>query len=325
MSAFSIMDLFLFSDFESDDLLATWIILKNGYNLRYIVVGEGQYVEQKTNRVKNYFDTVFKNYERPVILSGEPSEKDFPEDFGFPDAHLNEITIQTALSHFVQNGGSKLVIMKPPREIFEMMYSAPEETKDLFQRVRCYLYGSFNMKSLDATDREFAQFVDLFGELYLYESFFATGPQNNLNPQNFPLIQKLKENSAYAELLQKWDDYVIRDCVDTCMELLKKYSLPLELVETSTLKDKMDEKDFNRYGWNYKCYVQVVPNAGSQTVLADMGMAVTIDRPQFYMKANIQFGSLRNTSITFDENGKHYVCVSDFDTIVSQINTVFEE
>jgi hypothetical protein len=316
-------DLYVFTDLEPDDYLALWILNKNGYKFKTVVVGEGKFVQQKAERAYYYFNNDdFYPESCPYITVGESSDKDFPESFETDETYDN-FSLEN-LKEFVQNGGTKILIMKPPRELFQYIITNPAELSFL-KNTKCYLYGSFNMKSLDATDSEFRMFCDLFDSLYVYESFFATGPQNNLNPQNFPLIQKLRQHQNFSDLLDSWDDYILKDCEDTCIGLLENYNLPLQLVETETLRDVMSEKDFNRYGWNYKCYCQVKPNRGFQTVLADSGLAITLDVPQFYKRANVEFGTLRNTLVTFDENGKHFVCMSDFDTVVNRINTVFEE
>lgn len=318
-------DLYVFTDLEPDDYLALWILNKNGYNFSTIVVGEGKCVDQKARRTVRYLTDPVFNISSPNILKGDQSDKDFPKfDDSFELYKSDENFSLSNLKEYVQSGGTKIIIIKPPREFFHYIKTNPTELSFL-SKTKCYLYGSFNMKSLDATENEFKIFCDLFGEFYLYESFFATGPQNNMNVQNFPLIQKLRKNTNFAELLDTWDDYILKDCEDTCIELLKKYNLPLEMTESKLLQIVMSEKDFNSYEWNYKCYSQVKSNKGFQTVLADSGLAVTIDIPQFYKKGNIQFGTLKNTSVSFNENGKHFICVSDFDTIVNHINTVFEE
>lgn len=315
-------NIFVFTDLEPDDYLALWILAKRNYDIYGVVVGEGQDVKEKVKRAKHYFSNknIFANM--PRIIQGDSSTKDFPENFGYECENECNYNLKDELQNYINNGGSKIVIIKPPRELFNMMRANLEEMKKLLENATCYIYGSFNMRSIDATSTEFEQFNGLFKNIFLYESYFATSRENNLNCENFPLMTILLKNNDFGTLLYKWDSYIIKDCVDTCNDLLHMYNLT-ELVEPSALEEIMSKNDLDKYKRNFKCYIQVKSNLGRQCVFADCGLAVAMDKPYLYKRGTICFNSKSNTNVNFDESGKHNICVSNFNTITKEINDLF--
>jgi hypothetical protein len=263
------------TDLEPDDLIALDILDKtNKYKYDTIVCGEGN-VSEKMFRANHYFKNKYRN-----LVHGLGSDKDFPE----PEEYKTDEVLKfyTEDNYFkllkeyieINKNNSKMLLLKPPRELFSLYLENRDELKSLLQTVECYMYGSFNLRSLKATKEQLEDFLKIFGKLYLYESYYASGSSNNVNKENYDNFNNILKNQDVEKLLNYWDEYMIKDCIDTCNSITKSTNQDITPLENYEIKvsDQLKEK----YHRNYKAYEQISKNKGKQFVLADVGLALAL-------------------------------------------------
>jgi len=295
---FTNKNLWIESDLEPDDVLAIDILKKRGYKMHTIVCGEGK---DKINRCMAYYD------KSSNVVKGYDSDKDFPEPAKYKD-YVSSSTYSTNYKEQLKSyleSNTKLVIMKPPRELFEMYMNDKESTKALLKTVTCYIYGSFNIRSLKADKSDVLDFLNSFAHLYYYESYRASGSNNSVSNDNYDKFSKLNSCDNFFDIMDAWDTYILKDCIDTCnlitgrndevLKSLDEYVAANEL--TQKFVDGMTEDVKGRYNRNYKCYVSVAKNKGQQFVLADVGLALCIDK-EVWDNVTLDFNSAGYTVYT---------------------------
>jgi hypothetical protein len=281
-------NLWVESDFEPDDVLAMDILKIRGYNITHVVVGEGD-VKNKMYRAMLYFTE--KSKKSPVLISGNESNKDFPEPYQMPENKINlnkDKKYVEELKKYLQDNDT-IFVVKPPRELYNLYLSDKDAFKKLFKDKTCYMYGSFNLRSLKASSSLMNDFLKSFGNLYLYESYYAT-EKSNVNVSNYENFNKLNKCHMFFETMGHWDNYLLVDCIDTCqklkyMEQDEKYSenKKHKFYEEEELTD-LSEYDRKSYMRNKKAYMEIFANCGQQFVFADVGLALGMKNPNVKWK-----------------------------------------
>jgi hypothetical protein len=301
---FTNKNLWVETDLEPDDVLAIDILQRKGYTMHTIVCGEGK---EKVNRCLAYYDKTVPN-----IVKGHDSNKDFPEPAKYKN-YVSSLTYSTNYKEQLKSyleSNTKLVIMKPPRELFEMFLADRESTKQLLKNVTCYMYGSFNIRSLKADKKDVLEFLNSFGNLYYYESYRASGSCNSVSSDTYANFSKLKACDNFYEIMDAWDDYILKDCIDTCNSITGKSGETLKTLDeyvndgdlSKEFVDGLSQDVKGQYDRNYKCYVSVVKNKGQQFVLADVGLALCIDKA-VWDRVSLDFNDAGYTVYTENPTG----------------------
>jgi hypothetical protein len=306
------------TDLEPDDVLAIDILQKNNEIYSYIC-GEGN-VDKKMNRLLNYYGkTPAKLY-----IKGKGSDKDFPEPYDTTENNesesksepklnvKNEQEYLNELKKFLDLNGKKMVIIKPPRELYELFLSNPDETKKLMANVECYMYGSFNLRSLNTNTEKLKEFLYSFKKLYIFETHYAIGSGNSVNPDNFKAYPSLSNAKYFSEICKQWNDYIIKDCVDTCNSIIKRNDETIQSLENlpEEILNKLSVNEKARYHRNYKCYFDVSKYNENQFILADVGLALCFDKDVW-----------TPVTIDFDDKGYTTMIKTDISTVYTVFNT----
>ena len=288
-------NVWLETDLEPDDLIAMKIMKSQGIFFDKIVCGEGN-IDKKMHRLIKYF-TCKSNSDKKFdlmdscggVLKGIGysthyvhligSDKDFPDNYEY------------ALENYLKNN-KRMIILKPPRELYNMYLSNPEKTKSLLKKAECFMYGSFNLRCLKADATQLANFMNLFGKLYLYESYYASKGDNTINKQNYPNFTKLVAlmGDDVKDIITEWDNYIVKDCFNTCNEILMREELE-ELKDLSEYHIKLSDSEAARYHRNYKVYKNISENKEGQFVLADVGLALCMNDETLWENAELSFDS----------------------------------
>jgi len=300
--------LWMETDLEPDDILAIDVLRKK-HDVYAYVCGEGN-VDKKMNRLLNYYG---KSNAR-LYIKGTESDKDFPEPYDTTDytnANVkNKTEYMSELKNFVSSNGKTMVIIKPPRELYEQFLSNPEETKKTMSSVDCYMYGSFNLRSLNANKDQLKDFLSSFKNLYIFETHYAIGSENSVNPDIFKGYPTLTKADNFMEISKQWNDYIVKDCKDTCNSIIGKNDDTIMSLEElpKTISDKLNDNQKARYHRNYKCYKDVSKYNENQFVMADIGLALCFDKELW-------------TPVTIDFDDKGYTKLTKCDS--SNVHTVF--
>ena len=329
MAAFGTQDFFLTgqkyiwveTDLEPDDYLAINILKRKGYLLHTIVVGEGD-VNKKLNRAFYYYGDTCN------LIKGVASDKLFPEDqfmcpevvrdldsdvgLEFVGKNWQSVELKqygkdyySSLKRYCSKYGYIIVILKPPRELFGLFLENPDEIKELLKEITCYMYGSFNLRSLNAEPAKLQEFLQSFGELYIYESYHASGSENTLNPENYSnfdeMVKCLDPDGKFTELMKAWDAFNMEDCLMTCLDIARSEGIEAQigsrLLSYQELGVELPENKKHRYHRNYKCYQQILHNLGRQFVIADVGLALFMDSPNAWKEVDITIDDKGYTQI----------------------------
>jgi hypothetical protein len=302
--------LWIETDLEPDDVLSIDILQKKN-NIYAYVCGEGN-VTDKMNRILNYYG----NSSTELYIEGMESDKDFPEPFNIQDIEHNlnpKLNVKNKeeyiveLTKFSDFGGNKMVIIKPPRELYNEYLLNPEKTKKLMSQMNCYMYGSFNLRSLKTDKEKLKDFLNCFKTLYIFETHHAIGSANTVNLDNFKSYSCLQNVKNFKEISKQWNDYIVKDCKDTCNSIINKNDetiLSLEELPTEIFS-KLSENQKARYHRNYKCYKDVSKYNEYQFVMADVGLALCFDK-NIWVPVNINFDEKGYTKLTKAENSNVY-------------------
>jgi|688.fasta_scaffold01901_4 hypothetical protein len=304
-------NLWVETDLEPDDVLAIIILEYRGYNIKSFVCGEGD-VDNKMNRLYKY-----NNGGKVKYIKGYCSDKDFPEPYKERpeglividnDEYMNE------LKDYINTGNNKMVIMKPPRELYNNFLNDKEGTKRVMGNMDCYLYGSFNLRCLNFKKDDIIEFLGSFKNLYIFETHNAMGTDNTVNTNNFFRWQKLMEIDNFKEICKQWNNYIIKDCIDTCNKIINSDNQVLcsydELSED--VKLKMSDYDKEKYKRNYKCYEAVRVYNEYQFVMADVGLALCMDNKNYFKDmVKLDFNDNKYTIFTKVEKSNIYAVLNE--------------
>ena len=297
-------NLWVETDLEPDDYLAINILRRKGYLLHTVVIGEGD-ANKKFNRAFYYYGNTCN------LVKGTSSDKLFPEDpFMCPEAGVDGMDYYSALKKYIESGFDEIVILKPPRELYSLFLEKPDETKGWLSNITCYMYGSFNLRSLHAEPAKLQEFLRSFGKLYIYESYHASGSENTLNPDNYSnfgvMLKTLDPDGKFSELMRAWDAFNMEDCLVTCCEIADSEGVKAlsgtRLLSCQELPVELPENKKHRYHRNYKCYQQISCNSGRQFVIADVGLALFMDSPDAWKEVDLSIDDKGYTQIKESSN-----------------------
>ena len=336
-------------DNETDDILALLLLQLLNFKFDHIVVGESDPLLKAKQLVEGGY---LFNSISPIII-GLPSEKQHPIDPVLLEKSKNEEKEinsnhypafknkqeyrKCLLNYLISTPRPILVVLKPPRELFELIQDAANssfnsfnssnfEQKDekqeeaicilhlLKTRAILYFYGSFNLRVLKPEHHQFHQFMKSFHQVYLFESFHALGLSNSINQHTMPhffktwnILRKITEEVKGLKNLKE-------DKKDNQKENKKEKTkhinvlYPHFLIAFSNLDLWM--KTWNEYILNQKSFwldssakaVKLVKdleeNKNFQMVTADMILALFVETDPKKLE---QFAPLVN--IDWDEKG----------------------
>jgi hypothetical protein len=287
------------TDLEPDDILAIDVLRKKREVYAY-VCGEGN-VDKKMNRLSHYYGQT----PAQLFIKGKGSDKDFPEPYDSTDVSKPNANLKTAneymseLTTFSNAKGSTMVIIKPPREIYEQFLLNPTETKKLLSNMDCYMYGSFNLRSLKANKEQLKDFLSSFRCLYIFETHYGLGSKNSVNPDIFKAYSSLANAKHFTEISKQWNDYIVTDCKDTCNSIINKTDDQIVSLDKlpEEILSKLDDNQKARYHRNYKCYEDVSKYNENQFVMADIGLALCFEK-ELWTPVTIDFDDKGYTQLT---------------------------
>lgn len=294
---------FLESDLEPDDLLAVYVLLKRGYSLDQVVVGEGD-SRIKLERFLAYWAMLHAEFPRqvpadPAVLRGLSSKKPFPgdgQDVSDDDALLvraaarekdeDESTVceayRTRLVAYLERHEAPLVIqLKPMRELLAVWESIPHALR---LKTTLAHYGSFNYRSLmDKADpvgshaRIEAMLRSGFGRVVVYESFLATGAQNSITRDSMPALYRALDafasSSPFLDCMKRLTLAWNQHCLERCQKSVAWYDK-----KPQPLSD-MDREARHR---SLKIVDGIQKSLDSQMVLADSGLALVLENNETF-------------------------------------------
>jgi len=243
------------TDEEPDDILAIAVLLKRGYWLKTIVVGEGKDIKLKIRRMLMNLALLMGDSCAGAgdfaLIGGTPSDKPFHkegEEFaGLPDVQLVPVTRDDqpsgyvdAVKAFVGLGGRRFFSIKPPREMMAHL----DELRGVGELRLCTLfaYGSFNIRQVTCRDSDENAFdpqkqdaylkrlLPLFGRVEILESYPAFGDDNLTSCKNLPASWQVISNPppekadffrCFTRLVASWDDHIFEKSRDDALLVLK--------------------------------------------------------------------------------------------------------
>lgn len=315
----------LLTDLEPDDVIALRM-LKNSKMVDdkelLVVVGEGN--KSKVQLAVNVLEFYkFTNY---TVLEGVNSNKDYPSSCleSYPVVQVNRTSKETVEQFLTRHTMPVILCLKPPYELLDLDSS-------LLKKCQLSIYGSFNLRSVIFRFKKENKTYDLasflnnsFARVLLYESFYATG-SNSLNKSLAPdMFNKLEKDEPFMTLMHGWNQFIVKDCLETTVELSNK--MLLEFSKTN-INYKQLRDDYNRMvDRNLKIVGSMVDEKaeGTQTVLADFGLVAVVCNLSKFM------GSLSRGTVSFDDTGYtqftenaesslYLVRNVDFDLLVSTV------
>lgn len=286
----------VFTDCEPDDILALIALKKD---IECIVCGEGPEPMNKVVRVK----TILGISDTPLVIPGGPSKKEFQYE-GYEMGKLkmeSEVAkLEKVDASFVKNTlkfhlaqGTDLVILKPPKELFELWC---EDNKAL-SNCRAFMYGSFNMRSMLLRGEKgperiqmLEKFFAAFKELYYFTNHEAVGNNNNVTVKDFDVRKRLSH--IVAKSVFYWNKFNMDDCTETIAEIKKTCCAGVSKMSSDRFDELVEANDFESAEWindalitpdklaqlgrNKKCYDQIAPEFETQFVGADIYLALSI-------------------------------------------------
>ena len=298
--------IWLETDLEPDDIAAIYILNKRGFRFSHIVTGEGNSVT-KHMRIKKYHTLLSSNLDNvdvvpPVFIRGLDSNKLFPRDgCEFETLYDDEKEYDMFDSKYVKELKNYvatckepiMIVLKPFRELLKYF----SELADILPKVTLYVYGSFNFRTL-SNEVAVSSLLRSFKNVYLYESFFATGTKNSIDkdtmPKFFEAFTKASQTSPYLQTLNRlmlnWNEHMLTSC------------------STNLAKLNSDPDSRNRL---LKIYNAVKENKSFQMVAADIGVAVTFNDQQFFKPVDISFDPISKYTLIVPNALSKIFCAMD--------------
>lgn len=333
----------ILTDFEPDDMLALLVLFRHLPNNGEILMIVGEGLKNKTKLAVN-FVRQFSLKCSCVISQGSGSSAVYPHEMldlfsevpHDPEgvAHTKEnIVVQdlkTSLETFDFTDATVLVL-KPFRELLKFVEPSRFSTTTLA------LYGSFNLKQT-LNNQNKANIEDLlnctFAQTILYETFFATGPNNSVNRDNSPTLfgwilqtcdaAEPNSHEAYMaaqlrEAIALWNLHLANDCAQTIMEIGSALA-------ESTCRQKWEEvsRQLTRIvDYNAKPLASIARSNSMQMVLADFALVACLFPPPTvdgrtlarYERGTFHFGEYNRTVHTLcgDKENARVLLVRDVD------------
>lgn len=325
-------NIWLETDLEPDDILAIYLLIKKQLIPKYIVVGESDVKDKmeimchlitflKTERILSKDHMVHIIYGHgsstihPYLLSDKKQTTPHMQ-------HSNYTHYNYMLSTYINDNNDPIFIgLKPPRELID--YTSSLDNQKMLKKLTAYFYGSFNFRSIPNKIHLF-QILPLFKETYIYESYYATGLNNSMTPENCPLTWKtlfIKESKYLKQLfyaITTWNEYQLIQCRNKCTTLLQNTKLSLPFCENKSPNDiiqilknnGMNELDIPNFIRLHKIYINILKDLNNQIVLADMALVTIIDDPiykHYGIKGDISFDKFNYTVFTPNESSNIYL------------------
>jgi hypothetical protein len=285
-------------------VFAIRVLQQRGFHIQYLVVGEAN----ACNKLKRVLTGHYFPLGDTVIVQGFDSKKEFPTDDSVPCAigNNNELDLdipqtsvesykEALIEYLSENERPILVLLKPPRELLACL---DEIALDLIRKATVYMYGGFNIRTLlnenkgnNIYRRAFHKLFQQLKDVYLYESFYATGQQNSVNCETMPtLYQYMMEHSQskYVKNLLNWT------------RLWNQHML----TESAKWKDVSER--------SMKIYNNIKDHLDFQMVLADQALAVCIENKQLEPRDKVSIdwddvGLTQLTQLKSDNRTKVYL------------------
>jgi len=262
------------TDLEPDDTEAIFVLS----DADYYVVGEGN-ANIKYNRMLEYCQLM--GNKPAVIIQGLGSDKDFKLDGKEFDLLPNNECHEEYMPNFIKFAKSDNPIMfslKPMRELMAWYREDSVAIRILLSNVDLYVYGGFNFRSLLKNNmKELPELLQSFKNVYLYESFFATGKENSIDKHNCPVLYKYlmdhKTNPYIEKLLRltyNWNTHM--------------YEEASEALKNTNLSEKVRQM-------KEKIVKNIKSNEDFQFVLADFALAAIYRDIKPVPMKNIKFDS----------------------------------
>ena len=318
--------LWIETDLEPDDVLAIDILKKKNYDISVYVCGEGD-IDNKMNRLLYYYKNIYTDFSDKFI-KGIGSNKDFPEPYTEPINSkniINNINYIDNLKEFIIENNT-IIIIKPPRELYQAYLNNREETKKIMSNINCYMYGSFNLRSLNVNDlNDLKEFLLSFKNLYIFETYYAFGNDNTVNINNYLNFHYLKKNKNFDEITKQWNEYCIKDCIDTCNSIINKNNKTI--ISLNNLPDEitanLNNNDKEKYNRNFKCYESIKIYNDNQFVMADVGLALCFNNNKYWTPVNINFDNNGYTILTKTNKSNVYTVLNSNDNYLK--NSLLDE
>lgn len=302
--------IWLETDLEPDDVLATWILIRRGFLPSTIVVGEGR-CATKAERMERYVgmlreEKLVPNDHKISIIQGQSSDKLFADDgkeftpvagggagdgSEDPRQYVKELT-----AYLASTDRPLLVALKPPRELALCLTLAKTDVS----KCDLWLYGSFNLRCLlnsqkDA-DTKFG-WIHKFQSTMLYESFHATGERNSIHdkvmPNLFARLRSLAKTSVYMATLFKliglWNRHILKECMEDCTRHAK-----------SGAQDRLARST--------KIVDSVKPFIDSQMVLADMALVAVAGESSTWKPVDVTWNAQGYSVLESNDKSPIHVC-----------------
>lgn len=185
-----------------------------------------------------------------------------------------------------------MIILKPFRELMKHYYYCHdanqsqklEKLEKLLSQVTLWIYGSFNFRCiLDSySNVQVEKVLKTFKNVYIYESFLATGEQNNINsvtmPKFFATYNLEMQKSEYVQNLHRlifnWNQCILETLLSKNDE------------SKSSNSDDSSRKRAN------KIIASIREHANFSMVAADIGLAAVFE----------DFGLFTPVDLSFDPN-----------------------
>lgn len=262
--------LWIETDLEPDDVLALKIFPKANY---YVVSEGNAYI--KYIRLKKYLQLL--NYSNTIIIKGDNHSKSFKLDgkeFDIleDDFHPNTNYLDNFIK-FASSSNPIMISIKPIRELINEFKKNKDLIKSLTSNITMYCYGGFNLRCIKEKDI-LLELINSFKEVYIYESFFATGQTNSINKDNF--------SELYQYLSKSQDEFD-----KTLMRLI--YNWNLEMVES--IKDSSLDR-------HIKILKNIEGHMDFQIVLADFALAAVYRDISAQPITNLQLGEYTQFDLT---------------------------
>jgi len=307
------------TDLEPDDILSIYLLAKAGLHPNVIVTGEGD-AAKKEARMCSYLEMLDKeklmDSKFPtLILRGQGSKRLFDKDGQeFTQLHLasdeqkqDKDAYVKALSSYLNTVAAPLmIVLKPPRELLRVL-SDKQLNPELLGKCKLWMYGSFNLRCImfpekddNAKGKQEPEFIRHFKTVRLYESFHATGQENNIHEKNMPDVYaslgEMRKQSAYLatlfRLIYLWNSHIVEEA----QQDMKRHQL-------SGATERQQR--------SAKIVETVKPYIATQMVLADFGLiaaALDVHLGKNWMPVKVTWDARGYSSLENQKDSKVYVC-----------------
>ena len=289
----------IYTDVEPDDLIAIWYLVRfyHSFNMSlkfYVEVSESTVVAYKVPYTKLFMQLLQNAYpsviESWTVHAGVASDK----EFAGPVIPIDCKTILPDIEGIEYGGIERVVSFAPPRQILSYAHH------DFFKNVDLHMYGSFNMRTLNATPEMVGTLTSMFRCVYWVEGFTFLGGENSFSSVTMPALAEEFSNMGTKPTLGPilkfiqnamiaWNDFIIEECKQTVFscenELAEVHGIGAGdalFVPTPAL-----EKLMGKLHRNKKIVENITACRECQCVLADPIVVYGMFHPHIYMQGKL--------------------------------------